>query len=261
VSGGAAGGEGVDIGSLVARGRGLLDAGKYADAVRCLESAVHRQPEFPDLHHLLGLALSMSGEPLRAESHLARAIELNPNYAEAHLNLSILLFERNAYAAARDHLREFNRVVRGDPQAFPDPALDDLARRHADLAERYRGYGILDEAENQLRAALHLRPGYNDLRLLLVRTLFERAKLDEAARHVEILLQQSPEYPDAHLLRGHIELARGNPEAARAAWLQVRRGGAATQARALLDQLDQDPRSGRGGDAPPEERRHANRRP
>ena len=244
----------MEIGSLVAQGRGLLDSGKYAEAVRCLEDAVRRQPQFPDLHNLLGLALSMSGEALRGESHLARAIELNPLYAEAHLNLAILLFERNAYAAAREHLREFNRIVRGDAQAFPDPALDDLARRHADLAERYRAYGLLDAAENQLRSALHLRPAYHDLRLALVRILFERGKLDDAAEHVEILLLQSPDYADAHLLRGHIELARGNSDAARSAWQQVRKGAAAPQARALLDRLEGDLRRRRH---PPEEPRHA----
>jgi tetratricopeptide (TPR) repeat protein len=228
----------MDIGSLMAQSRGLLDAGRYAEAVRCLESAVRRQPTFPDLHNQLGLALSLAGEPLRAESHLQRALELNPGYAEAHLNLAILLFERNAYAAARDHMREFNRIVRGNAPGFPDPALDDLARRHADLAERYRAYGLLEEAESQLRSALRLRPAYGDLRLALVRVLFERSKLDEAAEHVQLLLQQRPGYQDAQLLRGHIEMARGNPNGARAAWLLVREGSAATVARALLDQLE-----------------------
>jgi len=239
----------MDIGSLLARSRGLLDAGKYEEAVRSLESAVHRQPDFPDLHNLLGLSLSLAGEPLRAESHLQRALELNPNYAEAHLNLAILLFERSAYNAARDHLREFNRIVRANPSGFPEPALDDLARRHADLAERYRSYGLLDEAEEQMRAALRLRPGYSDLRLRLVRLLFERTKLDDAAQHVELLLQQRPEYQDAQLLRGHIELARGNAQAARTAWLQVRQGAAATQARALLDSLEETRGSTRSEDS------------
>jgi tetratricopeptide (TPR) repeat protein len=231
----------VDIGSLLARARGLLDAGKADEAVRCLESAVHRQPSYPDLHHLLGLALSLAGEPLRAESHLKRALELNPRYAEAHLNLAILLFERSAYSAARDHLREFNRLVRGAPGGFPDPALDELARRHAGLAERYRAYGLLQEAEEQLAAAVRLRPAYGDLRLRLVRVLFERAKIDEAAAQVEILLQRHPDYQDAELLRGQIELARGNTTAARAAWQRVRQGPAATQARALLENLESTP--------------------
>ncbi len=239
----------MDIGSLLARSRGLLDAGRYEEAVRSLESAVHRQPNFPDLHNLLGLALSLAGEPMRAESHLQRALELNPGYAEAHLNLAILLFERSAYIAARDHLREFSRIVRASPSGFPEPALDDLARRHADLAERYRAYGLMDEAEAQMRAALRLRPGYSDLRLRLVRLLFERTKLDDAAAQVELLLQQRPEYEDAQLLLGHIELARGNAQAARSAWSQIRHGAAATQARALLDSLEEEPGDHRGGDA------------
>lgn len=237
----------MEVGSLLARSRGLLDAGKYADAVRCLESAVRRQPGFPDLHQLLGVALSMVGEPLRAESHLMRALELNPHYAEAHLNLAILLFERNAYAAAREHLQEFNRVARADPQALPDPVLDDLARRHAELAAEYRAYGRLEDAEVQLRAALRLRPAYGDLRLALARVLLGRGLWDDAAHQIDVLLRQAPGYQDAQLVRGEIERARGNPAGARAAWLEVRRGPAAAQARALLDALEQELRAGRRG--------------
>lgn len=235
----------MDVGTLIARARGLLDSGQYAEAVHCLESAVRRQEHFPDLHNLLGLALSLAGEPLRAETHLQRALELNPRYAEAHLNLAILLFERNAYAAAREHLREFNRVVRGNPASFPEPALDDLARRHSELAARYRAYGLLEEAEVQLRAAVRLRPAYSDLRLQLVRLLFERQKVEEAAQQVEVLLQQRPEYSEAHLLRGQIELARGRVDEARAAWLGIRTGAAATQARALLEGLEDGRRAAR----------------
>lgn len=237
----------MEIGSLMARSRGLIDAGKYADAVRCLESAVRRQPDFPDLHHLLGVALSMVGEPLRAESHLVRALELNPNYAEAHLNLSILLCERNAYAAARDHRREFDRLVRANTSGLPDPALDDLARRHADLAERYRTYGLLEDADAQLRAALQLRPAWGDVRLSLARVWFERGLLVEAVQQVEGLLLRMPGYAEAQLLRGQIEWARGNAAAAREAWMSIRQGAAAAQARALLDSLEQDLRNARRG--------------
>jgi len=236
----------MDIEGLLARGRSCIEAGKYTEAVSALQTAVRRAPDFPDLHNQLGLALSLLGEPLRAESHLQRAVELNPDYAEAHLNLAILLFERNAYSAARDHLREFNRIVRGTGEGFPDPALDDLASRHAALAERYRAYGLLEEAEAQMRAALRLRPGYLDLRLRLSRLLFERSKLDEAAAQLEHLLRQRPQYQDAHLLRGRIEQARGNYEAARQSWLLVRQGKAATQARAFLESLEEARGRGEG---------------
>jgi tetratricopeptide (TPR) repeat protein len=237
----------MEIGSLLARARGLIDSGRHSEAVRVLVSAVHRRPDFPDLHNWLGLALSMSGEPLRAESHLKRAVELHPEYAEAHLNLAVLLFERGAYGVARTHLREFDRLVRAGGTAFPEAALDDLARRHGDLAARYRTFGWLEEAEAELHKAVRLRPAYGDLRLQLVRVLFERTKLDEAAMQIERLLQQLPDYQDAQVLLGRIEAARGNVEAARAAWMRVRDGGpAAVQARALLESLESEARAARG---------------
>ena len=64
---------------------------------------------------------------------------------------------------------------------------------------------------------------------------------------IEALLRQNPRYEEAYLLRGRLELARGNSDAARIAWSHVRRGPAAMQARALLDGLDSDLRLGRAG--------------
>ena len=84
---------------------------------------------------------------------------------------------------------------------------------------------------------MRLRPEYHDLRLALARVLFEDAKLDDAAAELDRVLQQNEDYDDAQLLRGRIELERGRPEAARAAWRRVRVGTAAVQARAWLERL------------------------
>jgi Flp pilus assembly protein TadD len=228
----------VEIQSVLAQGRNLISSGRYREAVRALQQAVYHRPEYPDIHNQLGVALSLAGEVLRAESHLQRAVEINPEYAEAHLNLAILLFERGSYHAAREHLREFDRLVRRGDQGLPDAALDDLSKRHAALADRYRSYGLLEEAEAQLEHALHLRPAYCDLRLRLARVQFERGKLEAAGEQLERVLQHRPDYDDALLLLGRIELERGRVDAARDAWVRVRSGAAAVQARAFVESLD-----------------------
>jgi tetratricopeptide (TPR) repeat protein len=223
--------------NALARGRGLIAAGRYAEAARALQQAAYHRPDWPDVHHQLALALSLAGEPLRAESHLQRALDLNPDYAEAHLNLAILLFERGAYHAAREHLRAFDRLVRREGESLPEAALDDLARRHAALGQRYHEYGLLEEAETQLRQALRLCPAYSDLRLQLARVLLERDALDDAAENLEQVLQTRPDWGEALLLSGRIALGQGKPEAARAAWQRVQEGPEGVQARALLEQL------------------------
>lgn len=228
----------MDIQGALSQARSLIAMGRYGEAVRALQQAAYHQPEYPDVHNQLGVALSLAGEAMQAESHLQRALEINPEYAEAHLNLAILLFERGAYQGARDHLREFDRLVRRADGTLPEAALDDLAQRHAGLAERYRTYGLLEEAEAEMRAALHLRPGYCDLRLRLARLLFERGKLEVAAEQVDRILDQRPTYDEALLLLGRIEVARGRLDPAREAWVRVRNGSAAVQARAFLEGLD-----------------------
>ena len=227
----------MDVQSALVQAQGLMTGGRYEEAVRTLEQLAYHRPDYPDVHNQLGVALSMTGAALRAESHLQRAIELNPRYAEAHLNLAILLSERGAYHAARDHLREFDRLAIPGDGSLPEVALDDLAKRHAALADRYRAYGLVDEAEDELRRALRLRPEYRDVRLALARLLYERSKLDEAAEQLDRVLQQHQNYDQAQLLRGQIELGRGRPAAARAAWQRVRVGTAAVQARAWLESL------------------------
>ncbi len=224
--------------NALAHGRRLLGLGRYAEALRVLQQAAYHRPEWPDVHNQLALALSLLGEPLRAESHLQRALELNPDYAEGHLNLAILLFERGAYHGAREHLRTFDRLARRAGEELPEAALDDLAKRHVGLAERYRSYGLLPEAEEELRRALRLCPGYADLRLGLARALFERGKLEETSEQLDLVLQSMPDLAEARLLQGQLAQARGDPDAARAAWEQVRHGPAAVQARALRDCLE-----------------------
>lgn len=222
-----------------------------------LEEAVRRHPSYADLQHQLGVALGMAGESLRAEGHLRRALEQNPRYAEAHLNLSILLSDRGAYDEARLHLQSFNELTVQDDGNPPAAAIDDLVRRHVELAMRYRGYGMLREAEEQTRQALHLRPDYQDLRLQLAELLFERSLLRESAELVEEILHKRPRYDAAHLLRARIQKEQGEVQQARHSLSRVQRGAAAVQARTLARSLHTRASSGNGSRSSPPPRTEA----
>jgi tetratricopeptide (TPR) repeat protein len=247
----------VDPHNTLAQARSLLRAGRPEGAVALLEGAVRMHPSYADLQHQLGVALGIVGESLRAEGHLRRALEQNPRYAEAHLNLSILLSERGAYDEARLHLKSFNELTVQNNGQPPAAALDDLVRRHVDLAARYRAYGMLEESEEQTRQALRLRPDYQDLRLQLAELLFERSHLQESAVLVDEILQQRPHYDAAHLLRARIQKERGDLLEARRTLSLVRRGAAAVQARTLERGLPPRSGSSNGTPSPPAPRTEA----
>ena len=172
--------------------------------------------------------------PVPQAAAIVAAMQLDKAH-EAYLRLT-----RNPDTEALHDFRVGLRQLRSTFSAYPEafPSLPKRLRKY--MRQLARDTSHARDAEVQLDwLERNERQVTGDARLGLRWML----------RQLELLLQQRPEYQDAQLLRGHIELARGNAQAARSAWQQVRHGPAATQARALLDSLEEAGPSPRGGDA------------
>jgi Flp pilus assembly protein TadD len=74
-------------------------------AISHLSRAVHEDPSDARLHNSLAIALKQVGWSNGAELELQRAIDLNPEYSEAHFNLALLYLEQKppALESARRH--------------------------------------------------------------------------------------------------------------------------------------------------------------
>jgi tetratricopeptide (TPR) repeat protein len=100
-------------------GAALLLAGKVPEAIPHLQTALQLQPQDPDIHYNLGVALAsipeyqtalrlkndfpeahnnlgrelakLPGHQAEGISHIERALALNPDFADAHVNLGIAL--------------------------------------------------------------------------------------------------------------------------------------------------------------------------
>jgi len=65
---------------LLTRARERFAVEDYYGTVHLLEDIVASGRAFADVHHLLGVALSLLGHRERAVQEFARALELNPRY-------------------------------------------------------------------------------------------------------------------------------------------------------------------------------------
>ena len=79
-------------------GMALGDAEHYEDARACLTQFIEAENENAEAHNSLGYIAGRLGEPDQAIVHYERAIELQPNYAQAHLNLGLNLLQIGNYA-------------------------------------------------------------------------------------------------------------------------------------------------------------------
>ena len=65
----------------------LHDQGKLDEAVACYRRALELKPDYAEAHNNLGIALKDQGKLDEAVACYRRALELKPDYAEAHGNL------------------------------------------------------------------------------------------------------------------------------------------------------------------------------
>jgi predicted O-linked N-acetylglucosamine transferase (SPINDLY family) len=115
-----------------------------------------------------------------------RALELKPDYAEAHSNLGVALNDQRKLEAA---VACYRRALELKP---------DYAEAHGNLGNALNDQGKLDEAVACYRRALELKPDYAGARCNLGNALKDQGKLDEAVACYRRVLELKPDYAGVH---------------------------------------------------------------
>lgn len=146
----------------------------------------------------LGEGFLVKQDLVNARKHLAKAVEADPDYAEAHLELGTTAFRSGRIDEARS---EFERAVELDPKQVV--AWSNLAV----LLFQTKTY---DEAERAARRGLDAAPNDAKLHFLAGASLFARGAIN--TKTLDHLEQAARGYPNAHLLLAEAlnSLGRGN---------------------------------------------------
>jgi DNA-binding winged helix-turn-helix (wHTH) protein/tetratricopeptide (TPR) repeat protein len=135
-----------------------------------------------------------------------RAIELDPNYASAHVGLANARFWQYEMSRARnqpdaallaraiDHVRRAIELERN------------LAEAHATLAFLLMSAGRATEALSAARRAVALEPGYWGNQFRLAHAAWGEERLQALARAVELY----PDFPFVHFEAAMVHIARGS---------------------------------------------------
>jgi hypothetical protein len=145
-------------------GTNLQDQGRVAEAVAAYRRAVELKPDFADAHNNLGTALQDLGRIAEAGACYRRALEFQPNFAEAHSNLGNV----------------------------------------------YKAQGSLAEAIACYRRALHLAPELADAHNNLGAALEQQGNLSEALVAYEQAVRLRPDFAEAHWNRAQLWLLAGD---------------------------------------------------
>src|SRR4029077_2958728 len=129
---------------LVALGKEHFQRGDYSLAAGHLEQVVARGAAFADVHHMLGVIYHQLGEFESSQKAFQKALDINPSYIEAALNLAIVCNDLGQYDRAQQVYA--NAVARSRSKRMRNPNGDEpldsytqgkIANLHAAVGDGY----------------------------------------------------------------------------------------------------------------------------
>ncbi len=206
---------------LLVLGREHYAKREFEKAEQMLRMVLEEEDRYADVHDMLGVIAHSRGNFLVAERHFERALEINPSYTEAALNLAVTYNDRGKYEKAREVYSRIKVGPKGTSQGLDPFARGKIANMHADVGQAYHDAGLVREAIGEFEKATALCPHFADLQTKLGTLLREINDLPGARRHYEAALQSKPSYVPARLQLGVILLALGEANAAEEHWRQA----------------------------------------
>ena len=86
---------------LYEQGMDAFNKGDYANAERLFQLFLSMNPNFADIHNKMGIIYNQTNRLELAATAFEKAIEMNPGYTEASLNLAITYSDLGKYDKSR----------------------------------------------------------------------------------------------------------------------------------------------------------------
>ncbi len=171
---------------LLARGVALAGQNKLPESIAAHERALELNPQLVQPHINLISLNARAGQMAQAEKHYRAAVAKNPNLADAHFNYGIVLMLTERYAEAATAFKE---------SLARNPFNADAHYNYGAIIERDSGRdGNLDKAATHFQQAIANNPEHRLSRFHWARILVNQDKPHEAI--AQLLLTLTPEDDD-----------------------------------------------------------------
>lgn len=206
---------------LLAIGKQYFDNKQYAQAESYLKRVLEKSGHYADVLNMLGVIAHIEGRFATAIEYFQKALEINPRYTEATLNLAVLYNDLGQYPEAK---KLYGRLKGGKGAGHTqiEPVLrGKLSNLHADIGDIYRSIGLYPYSIEEYRKALALNPTYFDIRTKLGQALRENGALVESLKELKSVLRADTRYCPALIQMGITYYSMGNAAEARKCWKQT----------------------------------------
>lgn len=184
-------------------GETYLDLDQTEQAMATLQRALNSDPDLAEAYLNLGDVYLRKGDPKAAGAALRNAIRLRPGSAPAHNNLANILQTAGDFAQAEYH---FKTSIALDPEY---PAV------HYNYGRALAAKGMLEQGQAEFEAALRLDPNFAEAATSLGILLAMKGQMDPAIKQYRRAIEVKPQFMLARFHLGLALLSRGERQEAK----------------------------------------------
>ena len=167
-------------------------AGDFGNAEKEYKEAIKINPNLAEVHYNLGVLLERLKRHDEAEKEYREVIKINPNYMAAHYNLGNLLADLKRYDEAE---KEYRETIRINPY---------FVQAHYNLGNLLKALKRYNEAEKEYRKAIIINPDHAEAHDNLGNLLKDLERYEEAEKEYREAIKINPNLAEAHNNLGNL---------------------------------------------------------
>ncbi len=188
--------------------------GDYKSAEPLLFELLLKAPQNPEVHQMLASIQYMQGQYQKAIRSFKRALEIDPNYTDASVGLSILYNDLGKYEEGASVFLDARQML--DLRLTTDDANieEAIASKHEELADLYCKIKMFEDANRELEKALKISKRKAEISLRIIQILGAQKKSEIAISRCQALLKDYPRFVTARLTLASLLASEGQVSSA-----------------------------------------------
>ena len=171
-------------------GAANADLSRSKEAISAFKTAILLNPDAPDAHNNLGLALHQKNDFEASITAFKKAIQLKPNYSDALNNLGAALYQQGHFEEAIKSLEKAISIK------------SDYAEAYFNMGLVFQGQGLFEDAIIEFRKALSLNSNYIEAHKELGNILIHQNRYEEAITCYGHVIKILPDDVEPHIRIG-----------------------------------------------------------
>lgn len=192
----------IEFQDLLETAREHFKNASYKVAESLLQQLVLMNTHNPEVHHMLASIYYDQGKFNKAIKTFKRALEIDPQFIDAAVGLSIILNDLGRYEEGKQVFHAAQKVL-DEKKSQRDPYIQEkLAAKHDELGEMYFQYKQYQEAITHYEKALELTARKNEIKMKLVECYLKTNEIERAVSTLKQIIATAPQFTQARLKLG-----------------------------------------------------------